>query len=1018
MNPRHLAFLVSCLVATVVLATRAAGAADGKSTFDERVAPILLNRCFECHHGPKPKGGLDLSRRETVLTGGESGPAIIPGKPEESPIWQRISAGEMPPKKPLSSAEQAVIKEWITHGAHWGKQPLDPFRTTSSTRAGYDWWSLQPVSRPKPPTVRQTTTLRGPIDSFIVQKLEQAGLSPAPTADRRTYIRRVTFDLTGLPPSPEEVTDFERDTHPLAFERLVDRLLASPQYGERWARHWLDLARFGESNGFEYDEPRRNAWPYRDWVIRALNDDLAFDEFARQQVAGDALYPDNPAALTATGFLTAGPYDTAGQNQQSAAMKAVVRQDELEDLVSTVSQTFLGLTVHCARCHDHKFDPIRQTDYYRLTSALGGVRQGEREVMTAAERQEQRRLAALRQQQITALAARIAEIERPARKQICHEAASHSKVREGTGEGPSERLLPQPTASWEFDGNARDSLGPLDGQMKGRATIDGGRLVLDGVRSYVATAPLRKDLAAKTLEVCVSLKTLRQAGGAAISVQTLDGAVFDAVVFGEQQAGCWMAGSDNYRRTRSFAGSPEIEAEHKPVVITVTYAADGMITGYRNGRPYGRAYRTAKPFVFRAGRAQVLFGLRHGDAGGNRLLKGAIERAAIYDRALAPDEVAASARRPIDFASDAQIAAKLAPQARREREGLLARLSGLQAALDVPIQRMTHAVAPRQPEPTRLLIRGDIRQASDVLSAGGVASLIGIKADFGLLPDAPEARRRIALARWLTNPQNPLFGRVIVNRLWLHHFGAGLVDTPNDFGFNGGRPTHPQLLDWLAVRLSDRKWSLKQLHREIVLSATYRQAFADNPAATKQDSDNRWLWTRTPQRLDAEAMRDAILVAAGELRRTVGGPGFRDFKEVFRSGTYTYEPADVFDSSFNRRTIYRTWNRGGRSGLLDAFDCPDPSVITPKRAVTTTPLQALALLNDAFTLKMAARIADRGERDVRGDLDRQIEHVYRWSLARDPDSVERRAARQIVGKHGLAALARVLFNSNEFLYVD
>ena len=542
MNPRRFAFLVSCIVATVLPSPRAVAASDGKATFDERVAPILLNRCFECHHGSKPKGGLDLSRRETILTGGESGPAVVPGKPEQSPIWQRISEGEMPPKKPLSSAEQAVIKEWIAGGARWGTQPLDPFRATSSTRAGYNWWSLQPVSRPKPPTVRQAAAVRGPIDSFIVHKLEQAGLSPAPAADRRTYIRRVTFDLIGLPPSPEDVAEFEHDRHPLAYERLVDRLLASPQYGERWARHWLDLARFGESNGFEYDEPRRDAWPYRDWVIRALNDDLPFDEFARQQVAGDILSPQDPAAITATGFLAAGPYDTAGQNQQSAAMKAVVRQDELEDLVSTVSQTFLGLTVHCARCHDHKFDPIRQTDYYRLTSALGGVRQGERELLTPAERQEQRRLATQRQQELAALAARITEIERPARKQIRLEAVAHSRVRAEAE--PSDSALPKPAASWEFDGNARDSRGTLHGQLKGRAAIERGRLKLDGVRSYVATVPLERDLAAKTLEVSLSLKTLQQAGGGAISVQTLDGLVFDGIVFGEQEPGRWMAGSE------------------------------------------------------------------------------------------------------------------------------------------------------------------------------------------------------------------------------------------------------------------------------------------------------------------------------------------------------------------------------------------------------------------------------------------------------------------------------------------
>jgi Protein of unknown function (DUF1553) len=276
----------------------------------------------------------------------------------------------------------------------------------------------------------------------------------------------------------------------------------------------------------------------------------------------------------------------------------------------------------------------------------------------------------------------------------------------------------------------------------------------------------------------------------------------------------------------------------------------------------------------------------------------------------------------------------------------------------------------------------------------------------------------VALARWLTSRQNPLFARVVVNRLWQHHFGVGLVDTPNDFGFNGGRPSHPQLLDWLATTLIERGWSLKRLQREIVLSATYQQSCADNPAAAKQDTDNRWLWRRNPQRLEAEAIRDAVLAAAGELRETLGGPGFRDFKEVFRSGTYTYEPVQTFEPAFNRRSIYRTWNRGGRSGLLDAFDCPDPSVTAPKRAVTTTPLQALALFNDAFILRMATRLAERAQRAAPGDVAGQITRAYQWSFGRDPTSDEQIEAHSVVVSHGLAALARAMFNSNEFLYVD
>ena len=997
---------------------RRVSAEERSIDFDRRIGPLLVSRCFECHYGSKPKGGLDLSRRATATAGGESGPSIVPGNPGASLLWQRVTAGEMPPKKPLAADEQLLLKDWIARGARWGTDPIDPFRVTTATRAGYDWWSLQPVVRPRPPATRHDDVAQSPIDSFVLAKLEAAGLTLSPPADRRTLIRRLTFDLTGLPPSPDEVAAFVLDSDPHAYERLVDRLIASPHYGERWARHWLDLARFGESNGFEYDEPRRNAWPYRDWVIAALNRDLPFDEFAQQQLAGDVLVPGDPDALTATGFLVAGAYDTAGQNQQSAAMKSVVRQDELEDLVSTVSQTFLGLTAHCARCHDHKFDPIRQSDYYRLTSALGGVRHGERDLTTPAQKRAELHLAAARQRRIDELTARIEMIDEPVRRRILAQCREPNHLPATAAFDSHAYSTMRPTARWEFDRDLRDSSGQLHARARSGAQIRDGGLRLNGIEAYAATVPLEKDLRTKTLEVWVCLKTLQQAGGGAISVQSLDGSIFDAIVFGEREPACWVAGSDNFARTQSFDGPRETEATTRPVVITVVYANDGTITGYRNGRRYGHSYRSTGPAVFKAGQAQVVFGLRHGPPGGNKMLAGVVERAHLYDRALTAEEVAASAARQIDFLPEQAIVAELSTATRAERERFAAELFDLQNNPSMPVKQASYAITPRQPEPTRFLVRGDIRQPTDILAPGGIASLVGVSSEFRLPADAPEAQRRLALAGWLTRPQNPLFARVIVNRLWQHHFGVGLVDTPNDFGFNGGRPSHPELLDWLAATLIERNWSPKRLQREIVLSAAYRQSFADNPSAAKQDADNRWLWRRNPQRLEAEAIRDAVLAVAGQLRETIGGPGFRDFKEIFRSGTYTYEPAQTFDSAFNRRTIYRTWTRGGRSGLLDAFDCPDPSVTAPKRAVTTTPLQALALFNDAFILRMATRLAQRAERAAPGDVDGQIIRAYLWSFGRDPSADERSAARRLVAAHGLAALGRAIFNSNEFLYVD
>jgi len=982
--------------------------ADEAPDFDRQIAPILVSRCFECHQGDEAKGGLDLRRREKAIGGGDSGASLVAGKPGESLLWQRVSADEMPPKKLLSADEKKLIERWIAGGAKWGTDPIDPFRLTTSFRAGYDWWSLRPVAAPALPEVRQTEFVRSPIDRFILAKLEAEGLSPSPAADRRTLIRRVYFDVTGLPPTPEEVTAFVADPNPQAYEILVDRLLASPAYGERWARHWLDLARFGESNGFEYDEPRQNAWPYRDWVIAALNADMPYDEFVRQQIAGDILKPDNLAAIRATGFLVAGPYDTAGQNQQSAAMKAVVRQDELEDLVATTCQTFLALTVNCARCHDHKFDPIRQSEYYRLTAALAGVRQGERTLTEPEELARWKQESAEQSRLGDELAAKLRTLEDPIRQQILAERKS---------QGESRPAPPAPLARWEFKEDLRDCASGLHAAAHGGAAIKNGALRVNGRDSFASTVPLEKDLQDKTLEVWVTLETLKQAGGGAISVQTPDGNQFDAIVFGEREPDRWMAGSNGFVRTQSFDGPAEVEAATQSVHVAIVYDADGTITAYRNGQPYGKSYRTTPPVVFKTGHAQVVFGMRHAPAGGNRMLSGAIHRAQLYDRALSADEVAASFGGPNEFISEDAINARLTLEVAKERQQWKKDLAQYRAKTEPP-KSTAYAVKPRQPEIAHVLARGDTRAQGEVVSAGGVASLVGLDAEFGLAPDAPEGERRVALARWITSPQNPLFARVAVNRLWHYHFGAGLVDTPNDFGFNGGRPTHPELLDWLADALVARGYSLKQMHREILLSGVYCQSGKDNPTAAKVDAGNHWLWRRAPQRLEAEAVRDATLVVAAELNSAGGGPGFRDTRQVLRSGSYSYVPTFNVEPEYMRRSVYRTWIRGGRNGLLDVFDCPDPSTTSPKRAVTTTPLQALALLNNAFVLRMAERFALRIEAEAGANAEDRVTRAYQLAYGRDPTDEERNVAAKVVSEHGTATLTRAIVNSNEFLYVD
>ena len=1019
-------------------ATPCAAAED----FNTTVAPLLARKCLACHNPTEKKGGLDLSGAKSTLAGGESGVAVVAGQPGDSLLWDRVSQNEMPPKKPLSDADKQIIERWIKAGAKWGTDPIDPFRYTSESRAGYDWWSLQAIKRPLPPEVVDGAWVRNAIDRFILAGLEAKGLKPSARAEKRALIRRLSFDLLGLPPEPEEVAAFLADDALDAYSRLVDYYLKSPHYGERWGRHWLDVVRFGESQGFERDKLRPNSWPYRDWVIAALNDDMPYDEFVRRQLAGDVIHPDDPRGTIATGFLVAAPWDEVGQTQQSAAMRAVVRQDELEDLIGTTAQTFLGLTVNCARCHDHKFDPVTQAEYYRLAAVFAGVKHGDRESLQSGSALGQGFRAADRREKLARIESGLIEqvraIEEPVRREIL---AARSRSAAPAVE------LPRPIARWEFDGDLRDSIGSLHGTAYGQARVEKGSLILDGKDSYVATAPLHADLSAKTIEVWLKLTNLDQRGGGAISVQSSTGAIFDALVFGEKEPGKWMAGSNGFSRWQSFNAPPELEASRSIVQVAIVYGSDRTITAHRNGRRYGTAYTAPSLATYEAGKSQVLFGLRHSPPGGDRFLAAAIDRAALYDRALTPEEVAALAGVTSDIVTDEQILACLSRDGLRRCRQLQFELSNARSQNRLLAGGKTYAVVSAPPEATFILARGNPAQKEAVIGPGGIRALAELSPDLGLAEGAPEGDRRQRLAQWITDLKNPLTPRVIVNRLWHYHFGTGIVDTPNDLGFNGGRPSHPDLLDWLASELihpeadnqqqkseipaakstgpkseirnpkSEIPWSMKHIHRLIVTSSTYCQSSAPNPQAAKVDAGNRLLWRFSPQRLEAEALRDAMLVVAGEFNPQMGGPGFQDFK-TFTFNSQFYEPIDPVGYEFNRRTVYRTWVRSGRNEFLDVFDCPDPSTTAPRRAVTTTPLQALALLNNSFTLRMAARLAARCEREAPGGLDNQVALVYDLAFNRRPQQAELVEAKQFAVGHGLAALCRVLFNSNEFLYVD
>jgi hypothetical protein len=879
-----------------------------------------------------------------------------------------------------------------------------------SAKAGPDWWCLQKLSRPNVPNVKDAQAVRNPIDAFVLAKLEAKGLQLSSPAEKATLIRRVTVDLTGLPPTPEEIERFLKDASADAYAKVVDRLLASQAYGEHWARHWLDVARFAESQGFEYDRIRDNSWRYRDYVIKTLNDDKPYAQFVKEQLAGDVLKPVTTDGVIGTGFLVAGPFDQAGNGAASALIRAKAREDELEDMLSVVGQTFLGLTVNCARCHDHKFDPIPLRDYYRLKAVFDGVYHGDRAIASEDQRKVEERSAQL-QKQIDVL-----HLE-----QMTLELAGKAKILARQKKDPAVRDGPRPLARWNFDRDVRDSAGTMHGHLKGRATIARGRLILDGKQAYLETDPLPSDLREKTLEAWVALDNLDQRGGGVLTVETTDGSVFDAIVYGERQHKKWIAGSNFFLRTRDITGAVEESAKAGELVhVAIVYRRDSSIAVYRNGDPYGEPVvaegDAAKAVAFRANQTHVLMGLRH-TGGGNAFLKGEIEEARLYDRALSADEVRASFQAGVDSISLREILAVLTEEQRQRHVQIDKEITRLKGEIPPPAGKIqAYAANSRQPGKTFVLKRGNVETKGDEVSAGPLSAVKDLKNDWGLSAETPEGQRRLKFAEWVVDRDNPLTWRVMANRIWQHHFGDGIVRTPNDFGFNGERPTHPELLDWLAVEFRDNGGSLKKLHRLILLSATYRQASKHEPKAAEIDADNRLLWRYPARRLPAESVRDAMLAVSGKLNRQAGGPGFRPFTiSSFNSAFYL-----IFDDDkpeLNRRSIYRIQVNSAKDPLLDVLDCPDPLVKTPKRNTTTTPLQALAMMNHSFVQRQAAAFADRVVKEAGPDENAQVSVAYLLGFGRTPTTKEIERAKVVTKEHGLKAVCWAILNASEFVYL-
>ncbi len=1015
-----------CLLIIVILpgitaSSRSAQPSMDPLDFDRFVAPLLSKRCLECHNASDHKGKLDLSSAAVVLRRQE--PLIIPGKLDDSLLWQRVLADEMPPKKPLTDAEKAILKEWIEGGAKWGKtDPIDRYAISTDKRAGADWWSLQPVKRTEVPVAKANAWIKNPVDAFVLAKLEGKGLIPSPPANPQLLIRRVYFDLIGLPPTPKEMEDFVSDQDPQAYEKLLDRLLASPHYGERWARHWLDVARYTESQGFEYDRIRPNAWHYRDYVIKSFNEDKPYNLFVQEQLAGDVINFASPQAdvtsegIVATSLLVCGPWDQAGNSQANVTQRMITREEEMEDLVSVVGQSFMGLTINCARCHSHKYDPISQVDYYRFKSVFEGVRHGERSLATKSESSAWNKKVVSLQRAISDTEKKISQIEQEARKKIQANLDQDDRT-----VGRRRVIGPSPMARWTFNDNAKDQIGSMHGELMGSAIIRNGRLIINGESQYFRTASLAKDIREKTLEAWVALPTLDQGGGGVITLESADGGTFDSIVYAERNKRTWMVGSNGFSRTRDFNTAQETVQGSDLIHVAITYAGDNTITMYRNGKQHGDAYKQDSLQTYKAGEAHVLLGLRHTGAG-NGFLNGAIRSAALYDRALKAEEMAASFASGPDggpCVTNEQMLAVMTGEQSQQLNRLKQRTIELRNEIQaLPPLSVSYAGVRNQPAPTHRLVRGEVTSPAEAVAPGPIAIIKTPNSTFDLKPDAPEGKRRIKLAQWLADSRHPLTARVMVNRLWHYHFGRGIVETPNDFGFNGARPTHPELLDWLSAEFVETKpaWSIKRMHKLIMMSATYRQDSKYNERSAALDNDNTLLWRYTPKRLEGEIIRDAMLAMSGQLNKKFGGPSFRPFL-VKNFNSDFYEIKDMIGHEYDRRTIYRIHVNSGKSMLMDALDCPDPSIKTPTRRVTTTPLAALALMNNSFVQRQAKHLAERVVSEAKSDESKSIALAYAIVLGRSPTSKELKEAAQLVKEHGLTTLCWTLFNATEFLYV-
>lgn len=913
--------------------------ADAGADFARDIRPLFEAHCFRCHGAEKQKADLRLDRRSSAVKGGESGPAWVPGKSSDSLLVQLVEGRDidriMPPEGDrLTPTQIATLRAWIDGGAKW---PEDAAEAEEEARVH---WSFAPVRRPEVPALAGTPlpggAARSPIDAFILARLAEHGLSLAPEASRLTLIRRLYLVMLGLPPTPEEVARFLDDPDPRAFEGLVDRVLEDPRYGERWGRHWLDVIRFAETNGFETNRERPNAWRFRDYVIEAFNTDLPFNRFVREQVAGDALGAD-----VATGFLVGGPVDIVGS--PDPVLTAQQRADELDDMVNTTGTAFLGLTLGCARCHNHKFDPVEQREYYALTAIFGGVRHGERPLPIPGSVT----------QELAAVTVAISDLEKRLARFLPPVALADVSATNTAARRPSV--------------NAKqnvEAFTPVDARFI-RFTIlasTGGEPCIDELEVYAGGTNV----------------ALARDGTRATASGTLPGyEIHKLEHLNDGQPG----NSRSWISNEGGKGWVQLELPRPARVERIVWGRD------RNGE-FGD--RLATDYRIEAAL----------EPGAWQLVASSADREPLASGSNKP----APPRYQFEGVSDED--AKLG-------KAWLAELETLKSKRDTLSKPpMVYAGTFTQPKPAHRLHRGDPMQKREVVDPG----TLSVFRPLTLSADEPEQSRRRQLADWLADDANPLTPRVIVNRLWQHHFGVGWVDTPNDFGKNGSRPTHPELLDWMASELVARRWSIKAIQRQILLSATWRQSSSPREEGLRVDAASRLLWRFPPRRLEAEAVRDSILHLSGALELKRGGPSYH-LLNVDRENVYHYHPKDDFGPAEFRRMVYSYKVRMEQDDVFGAFDCPDGSLVVPKRSVSTTALQALNLFNSRFVLNQSEILTQRLAREAGPALPDQIQRAWQLAFHRAPSADEARDALAFAREQGIPAIARALFNANEFLFI-